>query len=191
MLLLTPRKESCRAHRAPSPSITIVSILRLRSLVSFTFHLTNPTYDYFDVVMWSSVEINVGIICVCLPTLRLLLVTIWPKLASSSTLLSSRRRSLSRLRTSKVMLAAPRSHAPRPSRSWDALRASEEASRQLVPKPAPKLNDMVILYQQTFLVEFDENGDEATLHEVDSSPEKPASVATRATAWTSRRPSFI
>jgi hypothetical protein len=50
---------------------------------------------------------------------------------------------------------------------------------------------MVILYQQTFMVEFDENGDEATLHEVDSSLEKPASVATRATAWASRRPSFI
>ncbi|EQK99093.1 Extracellular membrane protein, CFEM domain protein [Ophiocordyceps sinensis CO18] len=55
--------------------VTIVSVLRLRAL-NFSAHTANPTWDFFDVGIWSTVEINVGIICVCMPSLRLLLLVL-------------------------------------------------------------------------------------------------------------------
>lgn len=58
--------------------VTIVSILRLQSLVSFATS-TNLTWDQYDVSNWSTIEINVGIICACLPTLRLILVRMFPR----------------------------------------------------------------------------------------------------------------
>ncbi|KAG6018709.1 hypothetical protein E4U41_003649 [Claviceps citrina] len=60
-------------------SITVVSFLRLRSLVKFGTDATNPTWQFFDVGLWSTVEINVGIICTCMPTARLLLVRLFPR----------------------------------------------------------------------------------------------------------------
>ncbi|KAG8424065.1 hypothetical protein J3458_000899 [Metarhizium acridum] len=64
--------------------VTVVSILRLRSLVKFGSDSTNPTWDFFEVSMWSTIEINVGIWCVCLPSLRLLLVRLFPTLGGST-----------------------------------------------------------------------------------------------------------
>lgn len=65
-------------------SVTIVSILRLRSLLKFGSDSTNPTWEFFDIGIWSTVEINVGIICACLPSLRLLLVRMFPKLLGTT-----------------------------------------------------------------------------------------------------------
>ncbi|KAG5913866.1 hypothetical protein E4U53_004759 [Claviceps sorghi] len=59
--------------------ITVVSILRLRSLVKFGIVTRNPTWDFFGVALWSTVEINVGIICTCMPTVRLFLVRLFPR----------------------------------------------------------------------------------------------------------------
>ncbi|KAJ4298814.1 hypothetical protein N0V90_004056, partial [Kalmusia sp. IMI 367209] len=56
----------------------VVSILRLHSLVHFA-NSTNPTWDQWDVSNWSTVEINVGIICVCMPANRMILVRLFPK----------------------------------------------------------------------------------------------------------------
>ncbi|UNI21695.1 hypothetical protein JDV02_007663 [Purpureocillium takamizusanense] len=63
--------------------VTVVSILRLQSLVFFA-NSTNPTYDQWSPVNWSTVEVNVGMICTCLPSLRLILVRIFPRLGSGS-----------------------------------------------------------------------------------------------------------
>ncbi|KAL8336992.1 hypothetical protein RB601_008473 [Gaeumannomyces tritici] len=63
--------------------VTVVSILRLQSLVEFASS-SNPTWDHWDITHWSAIEINVGIICACLPSLRLLLVRIFPRLGGSS-----------------------------------------------------------------------------------------------------------
>jgi hypothetical protein len=60
-----------------------VSIIRLRALVTFA-KSNNPTWDNFPVSLWSTVEISVGIICTCMPTLRLLLVRLFPVLGGSS-----------------------------------------------------------------------------------------------------------
>ncbi|CAK7213236.1 hypothetical protein SBRCBS47491_001733 [Sporothrix bragantina] len=63
--------------------VTIVSILRLQSLLHFA-NSTNPTWDNYEVINWSTIEINVGIICACLPSLRLILVHFFPRVLGSS-----------------------------------------------------------------------------------------------------------
>ncbi len=62
-----------------------MSILRLQSLVTFAAS-SNPTWDNFEVSNWSTIEINVGIMCSCMPSLRLLLVHFFPRVLGSSTL---------------------------------------------------------------------------------------------------------
>ncbi|KAK1956059.1 CFEM domain-containing protein [Colletotrichum sublineola] len=63
--------------------VTVVSILRLQSVVQFA-KSQNPTWDQFGVAMWSTVEINVGIICACLPSMRIILVRLFPKLLGTT-----------------------------------------------------------------------------------------------------------
>jgi hypothetical protein len=65
------------------PSVTIVSILRLQSLVHFASS-SNPTWDQADVISWSNIEINVGIICACMPSLRVILVRSFPRIMGST-----------------------------------------------------------------------------------------------------------
>jgi hypothetical protein len=60
-----------------------MSILRLQSLVTFAGK-TNATWEFYDVTMWSNIELCVGIMCACLPTLRLLLVRLFPFLAGTT-----------------------------------------------------------------------------------------------------------
>lgn len=66
-----------------SSSVTIVSILRLQSLVDFA-NSTNPTWDNWIVAWWSTIEVNVGMICTCLPTVRLILVRAAPRIFSTN-----------------------------------------------------------------------------------------------------------
>jgi hypothetical protein len=74
---------SCSLSRLTPSSVTVVSIIRLRALVTFA-KSNNPTWDNFPVSLWSTVEISVGIMCTCMPTLRLLLVRLFPVLGGSS-----------------------------------------------------------------------------------------------------------
>ncbi|KAI0506476.1 hypothetical protein F5B22DRAFT_449789 [Xylaria bambusicola] len=59
--------------------ITIISVLRLRTLVVFA-NSTNVSYDYVEPGLYSIIEASVSIICGCLPSVRALLLTITPKL---------------------------------------------------------------------------------------------------------------
>jgi hypothetical protein len=63
---------------------TIISIVRLYSLIIFT-STDNITYDYFDVSIWSSIEICVGIICTCMPTIRQVLAKLFPSVMGGNT----------------------------------------------------------------------------------------------------------
>lgn len=63
--------------------VTVVSILRLQSLVHFATS-NNPTWDQAEVIKWSNIEINVGIICACLPALRVILVKLFPTLMGTT-----------------------------------------------------------------------------------------------------------
>ncbi|PHH87739.1 hypothetical protein CDD83_8458 [Cordyceps sp. RAO-2017] len=68
---------------------TIVSILRLRSIVNFA-NSTNPTWEQYDIVVWSSIEVQVGLTCSCLPTIRLVLVRLWPRIFGVGSQIRSR-----------------------------------------------------------------------------------------------------
>ncbi|KAL6415684.1 putative PTH11-typeG-protein-coupled receptor [Ilyonectria robusta] len=70
-------------------SVTVVSILRLGSLVKFGAHSRNPTWEYVEVTIWSQVEINVGIICTCMPSFRLFIHRLFPRLQSTAERYSS------------------------------------------------------------------------------------------------------
>ncbi|KAJ3492896.1 hypothetical protein NLG97_g5075 [Lecanicillium saksenae] len=61
---------------------TIISIIRFRSILSFTTSL-NATYDGYALSVWSDLEVNVGMICACLPSMRLLLARMWPRVFDS------------------------------------------------------------------------------------------------------------
>lgn len=65
-------------------------MLRLQSLVHFS-NSTNPTWDQWDVANWSTIEINMGIMCACMPALRGILVRIFPRLLGSGSSTGSSR----------------------------------------------------------------------------------------------------
>lgn len=44
----------------------------------------NPTWDYNEAAWWSTIELHVGIICACLPSLRSLFVNLGVKILGSS-----------------------------------------------------------------------------------------------------------
>lgn len=56
---------------------TIISIVRLHTLVKFGY-TENPTWTYMEISTWSTVEIAVGMICVCMPSYRLLIMQLFP-----------------------------------------------------------------------------------------------------------------
>ena len=58
-------------------------MIRLRFLVLFAKG-NNPTWDQASVVDWSNIEINVGIMCTCLPTVRALLTRAFPKVLETT-----------------------------------------------------------------------------------------------------------
>ncbi|KAJ5743631.1 hypothetical protein N7533_008501, partial [Penicillium manginii] len=59
--------------------VTLVSILRLNSLIHFA-STENLTWDYVAIGYWSTIECDVGVICACLPAIRSLLRRVSPKL---------------------------------------------------------------------------------------------------------------
>jgi hypothetical protein len=46
--------------------VTICSIIRLRALVGWSTS-TNQTMDYANLAVWSLIELDVGVICACMP----------------------------------------------------------------------------------------------------------------------------
>uniref|UniRef100_A0A8H7MZF4 CFEM domain-containing protein n=1 Tax=Bionectria ochroleuca TaxID=29856 RepID=A0A8H7MZF4_BIOOC len=60
--------------------VTIISIIRLENLIVHGWESPNATYEKVDVAVWSTIEINVGIICACMPSLRSLIVRTFPRL---------------------------------------------------------------------------------------------------------------
>ncbi|OAA76057.1 hypothetical protein LEL_05741 [Akanthomyces lecanii RCEF 1005] len=64
--------------------VTVAAILRMQSLVHFA-DSSNPTWDQLIVAFWCTIEVNVGIICTCLPTFRLILLRLFPHVFSTGT----------------------------------------------------------------------------------------------------------
>ncbi|KAI0418964.1 hypothetical protein F5X98DRAFT_336817 [Xylaria grammica] len=58
--------------------VTIVSIVRLQSLIQFA-QTKNPTYDNAPGIYWSVLECDIFIICACLPSIRSITLKIFPQ----------------------------------------------------------------------------------------------------------------
>ncbi|RDW79980.1 hypothetical protein BP6252_04618 [Coleophoma cylindrospora] len=56
---------------------TAISVIRLVTLFQLGYaNTTNPTWDYFLSGFWSQIELTVGIVCACLPSIRMLFVSV-------------------------------------------------------------------------------------------------------------------
>lgn len=64
-------------------SATVISIIRLRFLLVID-EKNNPTWDFWDPIKWSNLEITVGIVCSCIPSMRFFLVRLLPSVFGSS-----------------------------------------------------------------------------------------------------------
>jgi hypothetical protein len=58
--------------------VCVVSILRLNALIVFSKHPEDQTYYSAATAYWSSIELNLGIVCASLPALKPLIVRIIP-----------------------------------------------------------------------------------------------------------------
>jgi hypothetical protein len=63
--------------------VTFCSVARLHTIAEFG-NTTNPTYDYQFLAIWSLVEIDMGVICACMPGMAGLLKRIWPRILGST-----------------------------------------------------------------------------------------------------------
>ncbi|KAF2678735.1 hypothetical protein K458DRAFT_376105 [Lentithecium fluviatile CBS 122367] len=70
----------------------ITTIIRLHTLLSFKTTI-DPTWDYVPVTVWTELELACGFVCVSLPAVRILLVTLFPRSLLSSISPKSRSRS--------------------------------------------------------------------------------------------------
>lgn len=64
-------------------SVTVVSVLRLETLFHFS-NSANFTWESAPFGYWSTVEMDVGIICACMPAVQALLKRIWPTVFGST-----------------------------------------------------------------------------------------------------------
>ncbi|KAK5218125.1 hypothetical protein LTR47_011777 [Exophiala xenobiotica] len=74
-----PRKQkySLLAVFAVGGFVCIVAILRLHAVYVIS-NSSDPTYDNVAAAYWSSIELNTGIICASLPTIRPIIAKIFP-----------------------------------------------------------------------------------------------------------------
>ncbi|KAK4135983.1 hypothetical protein BT67DRAFT_228426 [Trichocladium antarcticum] len=64
-------------------AIMIISLVRLKTIGPFS-HSTNPTQAIAQLCLWSGLELDVGVICPCLPSFRLLLRQLMPAVMGTS-----------------------------------------------------------------------------------------------------------
>ncbi|KAF3037423.1 hypothetical protein E8E11_000925 [Didymella keratinophila] len=62
---------------------TVISIIRLQFLITFA-RTQNPTWDQQNITKWSAIEIAVGVVCSCIPAIRVILVRVLPRTFGSS-----------------------------------------------------------------------------------------------------------
>ena len=73
------REKELRQSTNKACSVCVVSVLRLYALITLD-RSQDPTWEQPATAYWSAIELNVGIVCGCLPTLRPLVNKIAPRL---------------------------------------------------------------------------------------------------------------
>ncbi|RYN39225.1 hypothetical protein AA0112_g3980 [Alternaria arborescens] len=146
---------------------TIVSILRLRSLIAFG-GTSNVTWEQTNVVLWSVYEINVGIICACMPALRLILIRAFPtviRTIQASTQRSSKNHHGGGSRGTKGNI--------------DTIGSAKSGKENVV------VDRSTITYTRTFAVRHEENDDDAELVHMEEFNEK--AIRERKDSYTSEQ----
>ncbi|KAL2136162.1 hypothetical protein VTI74DRAFT_5215 [Chaetomium olivicolor] len=64
-------------------AVMIISLVRLKTINEAT-RTVNPTKDIAQLCLWSGIELDVGVICPCLPSFRLLLRRLLPRVVGTS-----------------------------------------------------------------------------------------------------------
>src|SRR5690242_5691611 len=70
-------------YNADDSSTCVISLIRLSTL-SKGIHTQDPCWDNAPAAYWSVIELNCGIMCACLPTLRPLAQKYIPRLVPTS-----------------------------------------------------------------------------------------------------------
>ncbi|KAI4682378.1 uncharacterized protein J4E88_005268 [Alternaria novae-zelandiae] len=150
MPCLPVRQDHSRGAR-----VTVVSILRLKSLFFFDGD-NNYTWKQAKVVLWSMYELHVGVICACIPTLRLIFIRAIPSVISS--IQGSTQRSSANGNGSR------RSRGT--TQNVDTLRSDRGGKEGLAVEPN------TITYTRTFAVRHEENDEEVELVHMEDLSEK-------------------
>ncbi|KAL9572619.1 hypothetical protein ACKAV7_003452 [Fusarium commune] len=128
--------------------VTVVSIIRLQFLVDLgSSH--NPTYDQTDISIWSTVEINVGIICASMPALRVILVRLFPSLGGSSYDSSKYNNYGEHYGRKSHIMSRSRARVELPSHTGDSIHTPEHGGIEL---------------QRTFHVQYSENDEQSLVN---------------------------
>ncbi|EXM33269.1 hypothetical protein FOTG_01958 [Fusarium oxysporum f. sp. vasinfectum 25433] len=128
--------------------VTVVSIIRLQFLVDLgSSH--NPTYDQTDISIWSTVEINVGIICASMPALRVILVRMFPSLGGSSYDSSKYNNYGEHYGRKSHIMSRSRARVELPSHTGDSIHTPEHGGIEL---------------QRTFHVQYSENDEQSLVN---------------------------
>ncbi|EEQ87665.1 CFEM domain-containing protein [Blastomyces dermatitidis ER-3] len=94
--------------------VTIVSIIRLKSLLQFG-NSHNITWDHVPVGYWSTIEGHASILCACMPAIRALLRKLFPAMFGDRTGASSsgtRKIRTNKLSSSNVKIFSSQGHVP-------------------------------------------------------------------------------
>ncbi|TQV90126.1 CFEM domain-containing protein [Cordyceps javanica] len=73
------RKLRLHWKKKIAATVTIVSVSRLRALRHYA-NTSNPTWDQFDLVWFSTIEVGIGLMCTCMPATRLALEHMAPRI---------------------------------------------------------------------------------------------------------------
>ncbi|KAK0610638.1 hypothetical protein B0T17DRAFT_593740 [Bombardia bombarda] len=63
--------------------VIVISLIRLKTINQFT-RAVNPSKDIVQLCLWSDIELAIGVICPCLPSFRLMLRRLLPRIMGTS-----------------------------------------------------------------------------------------------------------
>nr|RBQ92101.1 hypothetical protein FVER53263_07611 [Fusarium verticillioides] len=147
--------------------VTVVSIIRLQFLVDLgSSH--NPTYDQTDISIWSTVEINVGIICASMPALRVILVRVFPSLGGSSYDSSKYNNYGEHYGRKSHIMSRSRARVELPSHTGDSIHTPEHGGIELQRTFHVQYNDVPGLYASPILLRGSEADKSAQLSQINA-----------------------
>lgn len=129
-------------------SATVVGIIRLRFLSKFG-KTGNHTWEYLEINRWSVIEIYVGEVCACMPSLRLVVAHLFPRVVSTS------RRYYSKYVTGKSGKSGNKNNGPELAGSYVVSRADP---------PEVHINHGEITCERAYAVEYGETDETQPAH---------------------------